>query len=145
MNSQLHLTKEYCVYPGEYNPLPETAILLNQLNDSHIMVAEEEPVTVEAFESCYSMELLVSGVHREEIFIDVQDNILCIRVLQKNANQSGYKAAGIDSIAFERYLSLPEDADPEFVIAEYRHDILKIYVPKTVMVSTHAAGHIVVY
>jgi HSP20 family molecular chaperone IbpA len=139
MNSELHLTKEYCVYPGGYNLLPETAILLNQLSNSNTMEATAEPLSMKDFEGCYSLELLVGGVRREEIFIDAQNNILCIRVLQKNSSE------GIDQIVFQRHLPLPVDADPEFIIAEYRMDILTIYIPKTSIISCQAAGHIVVY
>jgi HSP20 family molecular chaperone IbpA len=46
---------------------------------------------------------------------------------------------------FTRNILLPENADVEFIAAEYREGILKIYIPKDGESSTISINHVVVY
>lgn len=148
MNDSFLHTKEHCVYPGEYNPLPETEALLNELHQAGIDSFASVPVNMDEFEDCFTIEMLVPGVQREEICIHTEENILSVRILHKKQDDTKAKKLQIhefESGSFERHLLLPENADPEFIIAEYRQGILKLYVPKTKEPIKNSISRIVVY
>jgi HSP20 family protein len=148
MNHSLLHTKEHYVYPGEYHLLPETEALLNELQQPGKVSTASPLVNMDEFADCFMIEMVVPGVQREEIIINVQENILSVRILHKNYGVLQNKKLQIhefDSGSFERHLFLPENADPEFIIAEYRQGILNLYVPKTNAPSKSIVSQIVVY
>lgn len=148
MNDTLLHTKEYCVYPGEYNPLPEIETLLNELHSAGMDPLAGVPVNMDEFEDCFTIEMVVPGVQQEEICVHTEDNILFVRILHKKLDDARAKKLQIhefESGSFERHLLLPENADPEFIVAEYRQGILKFYVPKTKEPTKNTISRIVVY
>jgi HSP20 family protein len=148
MTDSLVHTKDYCVYPGEYNPLPETEALLNELERSGAISLAGLPLNMDEFEDCFQIEMVVPGVQREEIIIKVQDNILFVRIVHKtydDIQKKKFQIHEFESGFFERHLLLPENADPEFIVAEYRQGILKLYVPKSKEPSKNINSRIVVY
>lgn len=148
MNDRLVHTKENCVYPGEYNPLPETALLLNELERYGRIAPAGLPVNMDEFDDCFRIEMVIPGVQREEIFISVEENVLSVMILHKSGDDKKNKKLQIhefDSGSFERHVYLPGNIDAEFIIANYQQGILKLFVPKTKDSCRNSSSHIAVY
>ena len=148
MNDSLLHTKEHCVYPGEFNPLPETASLLNELERYGKIAPAGLPVNMDEFVDCFRIEMVIPGVQREEIFISVKENVLSVTILHKTCEDTQNKKLKIhefDSGSFERHIYLPGNIDAEFIIANYSQGILKVFVPKTKDSCKNSSSHIAVY
>jgi HSP20 family protein len=148
MREQLTYTKEYTVYPGEYNPPQEIKSLMEELQVWGRRSASTPLVNMDEFKECYTIEVVVPGVKREDIFVYIHDNILSIVVLNKNIEEFRAKKLQIhefDTKSFERHILLPDNADTEFISAEYRQGILSLYIPKTDEPSKTGNKQIIVY
>ena len=148
MTVNLTYKKDYTVYPGEYNPLPEVQAFLDELKIRAKDSAAKPLVNMDEYEDCFKIEMVVAGARREDIFINVNENVLSIVVLHKDC--AGYKKNKLqihefDTESFERHILLPDDADTEFVSAEYSQGILNLYIPKTLNPSGTHTSQVVVY
>lgn len=148
MNDSIIFTKENCVYPGEYNPLPETALLLNELERYGKIAPAGMPVNMDEFDDGFRIEMVIPGVQREEIFINVEENMLSVTILHRNCEENQNKKLQIhefDSGSFKRQVYLPGNIDAEFIMATYLQGILKLFVPKTKDSCNNSSSHIAVY
>jgi HSP20 family protein len=148
MREQLTYTKEYTVYPGEYNPPREVKSLLEELQTKDRHFAAQPLVNMDEFKECFTIEVVVPGVKREDIFVYIHDTILSIVVLNTNREEFRSKKLQIhefDTKSFERHILLPGNADTEFISAEYRQGILSLYIPKTDEPSAPDTKQIIVY
>lgn len=139
-------SRECAIYPGEYIPLPEHQALLEACkvsgNNSAVL-----HVNMDEYQDSFKIDITVPGVKREDIFIQVQDNILSLVVLHKE-NEEMRKKLQIheyDADFLERQLVLPKNADTEFISAEYRQGILTLYIPKAEDPSCKNLQQIVIY
>lgn len=143
MNSSL--SQECLVYPGEYVPMPETnALLHHHAVDTCISPAMNMNEGSESF----WFEMIVPGIKRENIIIHLHDNILSIIVipLQKREHTDDKQLVHeFDEGLMERHIILPANADGEFVSAEYKMGVLKLYIPKSSGIPRQCNRHIVVY
>ena len=147
MKSNLLYEKEYSAYPGEYIPMPETEALLRELK----LTAKESDISplvnMDEYDDCFKIEVALPGIRREEIFIQSHDTILQVAVLHK-AHEMAEKKLQIhefDHNCFHRNILLPENADAEFIAAEYREGILTIHIPKDGESCTISTNQVVVY
>lgn len=87
------------------------------------------------------------GVKREDILIDVEGNVLTVWVLHREFGPCPvcFQLHEFNYECFERHIILPENADAEFISAEYKEGILQIYFPKTKRLSKSINKRIVVY
>jgi HSP20 family protein len=83
MKKDLSLTNKYPVYPGEYIQMPETEALLVSLQANQS--GSKPLVNVEESKDCYTVEVFIPGSRREDIFLNIDKNILSIVALQHNA------------------------------------------------------------
>jgi len=81
----------------------------------------------------YTIRVEVPGAERDDVRIAVEDDALIIKGEKRRERETSEehdhcveRAYG----AFERILSLPEDADVDRVNAQFRNGVLKITVPK---------------
>ncbi len=139
--------RECLVYPGEYIPLPGIEALLNELKLSGKESAIKLSVNMDENKGCYKIEIVLPGIKREDIFIDVVENILSVIVLYKNSDELKRKLQihEFDTDFLERHLLLPDDADTEFVCAEYKQGILCLHIPKSKAHLQTISNQIVVY
>jgi len=147
MNHPITSCRECLVYPGEYIPLPGIEVLLNELKLTRKESAIKPLVNMEEYKGSYQIEVALPGIKREDIFIDVVDNILSVIVLHKNSDELKRKLQihEFDTDFLERHLLLPEDADAEFVGAEYKEGILCLHIPKRETHQKTNINQIVVY
>lgn len=147
MKTNLAGVKEYSAYPGEYIPMPEAEAMLKELK-----LATNDPgaiplINMKEDKDCFKIEVIIPGVRREDIFIHVQDSILTIMVLHMACEKLKKKLQihEFDTRCLERHILLPENADTEFVSAEYRQGILCLQIPKAKEPATFKSQQIVVY
>ncbi|HEX5027148.1 MAG TPA: Hsp20/alpha crystallin family protein, partial [Agriterribacter sp.] len=118
-------TKECLVYPGEYNLLPETEALMKDVNISGHSLDARTLVNMEELDDCFEIEMIVPGAKRENLFIQIKDNILSVIVLHKHFDQQKkWQIHEYDANCIERHILLPAHADHEFISAAYRPGIL---------------------
>lgn len=141
-------TKDCSVYPGEFVPMPDSQLLLNELKVAGSTSKTQPPVNIDEFEDYFKIEMAVPGVQREELMVAVDENILSIIVLHKNQEVAPKKAQQLhefDKGSYERHIFLPANTDAELIIAEYKLGILNLYVPKGNPSSKISINSIVVY
>ena len=84
-------------------------------------------------EKAYYIEVDLPGVKKEDINVEVKDNILIIsgeRKFKKEEEDKGYKRVESFFGKFERRFTLPADADPERIEAKVEDGVLYITIPK---------------
>ena len=147
MRDNMPNTKECLVYPGEYIPLPEVEALLEELKLPRKDSVANALVNMDEFKDCFRIEVILPGAQREDIFITVQEYILSIVVLHKNCEElkKKYKIHEFENKCIERHILLPDNADPEFIVAEYRQGVLHLHIPKTNEPSKTNINQIAVY
>ncbi len=141
---KLSSANDYPVYPGKYIPMPGTKKLLKGLraHGSALM----PPVNMDELNDCYRIKVAIPGAKREDIFINIDKNILSIAVLQSDSN-GGRKHLKheFESNNFERHIILPKNADSIFANAEYKEGILYIYIPQSKDPVKNLSAVVVIY
>lgn len=141
--SVMHI-EECTAYPGKYVPMPDIEELLNDQPGSSMT---QPPLNIDEFDNFFRIEVSLPGIHKQDIVVLVEDRILTVKVIHKDADSNASKPRihEFDINYFERPISLPEDADIEFTSAEYRDGVLSLLVPKVATHSKVHPGRIVVY
>jgi HSP20 family protein len=148
MKTGIPYLKEYCAYPGEYVPMPATRELQEKFSLAARVPDTKPLVNMDEYNDCFRIDVEVPGVKREEIFIHIQNPVLYITVLHHACVRPGgtVQLHEFENKCFERQIVLPENADTDFIAAEYRQGILSIYIPKTTEPSTiQNTSEVVVY
>ena len=149
MTYNLTYPKANSVYPGEYVPPSEKEVLLEGLRISGIDSAVQLPLlNMEELKDCFKVEILIPGVKRENIFTYIENNILSIIALGKDGKQLKIKKSQInkfDTEYLQRNILLPNNADAEFISAEYKEGVLSIYISKGKNPSNTNTQHILIY
>src|SRR6476619_6798751 len=132
MTHNLITLKEYTVYPGEYVPMPDKEVLFQKL----MHCGRQSPkllVNMDESGDCFNIKIAVPASKREDIFLYVEQDILYVIVLDNELKSSKKgkrkslktgKSPGLKTRFFEQHLTLPNNADAEFVSAEYNQGIL---------------------
>ena len=129
MNDLLQYSKRDSAYPGEHIlKLEEEKFKLTEWNKD-----TKSLVLIDADNECYKIEMTVPGARREDFIVNVRDNVLFIATLPNHNNEG-----------IEQHLLLPSNADSEFVSAECRQGLLRLYISKTNKPSK-TTNQIVVY
>ena len=130
-------------YPGRYVPMPEIEELLKGQKGCMTQPA----INMDEFDNFFKIEVSLPGVHKEDIVIFVEQDVLIIKVIHKDQGGSASrpKIHEFDVNYFERKILLPEKTDAEFTTAEYREGILNLIIQKVTDHSGLRSGRIVVY
>lgn len=147
MKNNLSCVKEYSAYPGEYSPMPWSEGLLKEISLAGNDAGPKPLVNLDEYNDYYKIDVLIPGASRDDIFLHVKNSILSIIVLHM-ACEKHLKQLHIhefDTRCFERFIFLPENADTEFVSAEYKHGMLSLHIPKTLKPSPINDQQIIVY
>ncbi|BCD60927.1 MULTISPECIES: Hsp20/alpha crystallin family protein [unclassified Nitratiruptor] len=84
-------------------------------------------------EKAYYVEVDLPGVKKEDINVEVKDNVLVLsgeRKFKKEEEDKGYKRVESFFGKFERRFTLPADADAEKIEAKVEDGVLTIVIPK---------------
>ena len=84
-------------------------------------------------EYAYHIEVDLPGVKKEDINIQVEDNVLVVsgeRKVKKEIKEENYYKIESSFGSFSRSFSLPEEVDVENIHAESEDGVLEVTVPK---------------
>ena len=84
-------------------------------------------------EFAYHIEVDLPGVKKEDISVQVEDNILVVsgeRKVKEEIKEENYYKVESSFGSFSRSFSLPEEADVENIHAESIDGVLEVVVPK---------------
>lgn len=90
-------------------------------------------VNIREDEKAFYLELAVPGMNKNDLKIEVQDDVLTISAEQKEDKQEdyeGYKRREFSYSSFCRSFYLPEDVNGEKIGALYKDGILNVEIPK---------------
>jgi HSP20 family protein len=89
-------------------------------------------------EHAYHVEVDLPGVKKEDIDVDIKDNIVTIsgeRKTKKELKEEDYYKVESAYGKFERRFTLPEDVDVENIHAESEDGVLEVVIPKLAKVE----------
>ena len=100
-----------------------------------LTVAEWAPlVDIVEDDKQYLIKAELPEVTKDDVKVTVQDDVLTItgeRTFEKEANGKKYHRVERAYGRFGRSFTLPEDADGNGVVAEYKDGVLKVHLPKS--------------
>jgi len=128
-----------------YNPFAELEEIrsrfeqvLNSAKEDRKDLAFIPTVNTREGDDAYYIEVDLPGVEKEDINIDVNNEILTIsgvrRLKEEQKEESFYKVESMYG-KFERSFSLPEDVDTDKIEAEQKNGVLEIKIPKVAKVE----------
>ncbi len=141
-------TNNCTLYPGEYIPLFDAEELKLELKKTKKARIADPFVNVSEQKYYFQLEAAIPGLQREDFFINIDNDIISISVMHKNLNvpeEQNFRLHEFNYDCFNRNVILPEHVETEFVIAEYKNGILKMFLPKTVSASRQPAARVIVY
>ena len=89
-------------------------------------------------DDAYYVEVDLPGVKKEDILVDVKDNILSIsgeRKIKKEDKEDSYYKVESKYGKFIRNFTLPKDVDVQKIEASNKNGVLEIKIPKQVLVE----------
>lgn len=84
-------------------------------------------------EKSFEMHVAIPGITREDIKIDLNENILTIsgeRKFAREKNENYYHSIETQYGTFSRSFSLPENIDATKINAKYNNGVLELTIPK---------------
>jgi HSP20 family protein len=90
-------------------------------------------VDISEGKKAYTVRVEVPGVDREDVSLSIEAGALVVRGEKRQESEEDHDQSHCVERsfgAFERILSLPEDADPAEVDARFRRGVLTIRIPK---------------
>ena len=136
------------IYPGDYVPLLKAEEIEEELRHSHEGQALFPPVNITELADSFKVEVAIPGVRREDFLLHANENILFVRVLHKEYVLEGSERFQLHEFnyqCFDRPVVLPDNADAEFISAEYKAGILRLLIPKRNQPAKNRHTRIVVY
>lgn len=140
--------KSISVYPGEYTPSPQKKALFESIKDHPYEYPDFPLVNVTETDEYLLLEVLLPGLHREDIFIEIKENIVTIIATDPtmfHKTHTEKKIHEFENKCLERHIALPANAATEFICAEYKEDVLRLYIPKSDYPSKNLPTQIVAY
>lgn len=140
--------KGYFIYPGLYVPILKKEEVLSTFNLFKHDEMVHPSANVYELEDSFKVELVIPGVNREDFLIDTDENILSVYAVHKDnvlTENENFQLHEFKYACFDRHIILPENADTDFISAEYRAGILHLSVPKSNHPTKQLHGNVVVY
>jgi HSP20 family protein len=136
------------IYPGVFVPLMKEKEVQNELKKSYKSKTVLPAVNVTELSDSFKVEVSIPGVKREDFLIFADENILSVCAVHKDCGlHKGEKSQRheFNHECFDRHIILPENADSDFISAEYAAGILYLHVPKTKQPAKNLHTRIAVY
>ncbi len=136
------------LYPGSFHQYRDERMVDKHLKRQKLIKNQLPMTNLVELNDEYKIELMVPGISREEIMLEIKDHLLTIRILKKNKHQhpkQSYQMHEFDSECKDRIISLPKNASGEFVCAELHEGILHVHLKKANQASSHLHTHVAVY
>ncbi len=104
-----------------------------ELDDDGSLYDWRPPVDIYQAAEGYIMKVELAGVEKEDVSVEVKDNILTLqgeRLLDPQVKDEQYYRKERTFGKFQRSFTLQESIKPEQVKASFKNGVLKIVVPK---------------
>jgi HSP20 family molecular chaperone IbpA len=140
--------KESLIYPGEYIPSPETALRLYSHPTPTTSYEQKPLVNMNETGDTITLEVALPGINRDQVSLCIRDNILSILVVTNvacGAKRMRDVVHEFDKGCMERHIVLPEHADTDFMVAEFKQGVLHLHIPKDGVQFTAEARQVIVY
>ncbi len=121
------------VYPGLYVPLCSLGELEKDFQRRNKIKRKSLPVKLTDLGDSFRVDIKAPGVNREDFIVYAVGNILFVELVQDGHRSyigQTFAASRFKQGNFGCRIELPENADLEFISAEYREGILRLIVPK---------------
>lgn len=148
MENDVLYSPDCSIYPGHYVPLLKPEEIDEELRLSHEGEMLFPPVNITEMADSFKIDVAIPGVKREDFLVHTNENVLFVRVLQKDFGPKEVQHFQLHEFnyqCFDRHVTLPDDADPEFSSAEYKGGILQVVMSKTKRPAKNRHNRIVVY
>jgi HSP20 family protein len=136
------------VYPGDYVPLFKAEEMQEELKGFNKNEMVFPPANITELADAYKVEVAIPGAKREDFLIEADENILSVAVVHKQLAQAAVESFQLHEFnynCFDRHIVLPHNANTEFISAEYKTGILRLYIPKVKQPAKNLHTTIVVY
>ena len=90
-------------------------------------------VNIREDEKNYNLDLAVPGINRDELKIDINEDVLTISSENKSENEEskdGYKRKEFSYSSFCRSFYIPENVNRDKIEANYKDGVLSVSLPK---------------
>lgn len=147
-NNKLATDVSSTIYPGAYIPILHDEDLADELKVNREGTVVQPLVNICEYGDCYTIEVCIPGLQREDFLINIHDHTLSISVLHKEGKKrehTRYRLHEFNYECFKREIILPKNADTERVKAEYLEGILHLHIPKTTGAISRVQTKVVVY
>ena len=148
MENDVLYNTDCLIYPGVYVPLLKEEEIKEELKRSHEGETVLPPVNVTELPDLFNVEVAIPGVERENFLIYADENILTVCVVHKDRGLDkgeSFQLHEFNYECFNRHIILPDNIDSDFISAEYKAGILRLYVPKAKHPAKNRHTRIVVY
>ncbi len=128
----------------EFNELRRGFDYLNAVMDDIEKGKEEKPldfvptVNTREAEDAYYIDVDLPGIKKEDISIDVNENVLTVsgeRKVKEEHKEDDYYRVESRFGKFERSFTLPEDVDADKIEATSKNGVLEVKIPKVPQVD----------
>jgi HSP20 family protein len=136
------------VYPGDYVPLFKAEEMQEELKGFNKNEMVFPPANISELADAYKVEVAIPGAKREDFLIQADENVLSVAVVHKQlalAGTENFQLHEFNYNCFDRHIVLPHNANTEFISAEYKTGILRLYIPKVKQPAKNLHTTIVVY
>lgn len=114
-----------------FNREPMYNNLFNRFFEGELNEKVQIPATnIKEAEEAFELKMLVPGIKKEEINIELNENILTISAELENSEENSDWRNEFTIKSFSRSFRLPKTADSESIKAEQTDGILNIKIPK---------------
>jgi HSP20 family protein len=90
-------------------------------------------VNIREDEKNYSLDLAVPGINKNDLKIDINEDVLTIsseNKIEKEENSDGYKRKEFSYSSFCRSFYIPENVNRDKIEANYKDGVLSVILPK---------------
>jgi HSP20 family protein len=136
------------IYPGDYVPLFSEAEIVEELknatNDEKIL----PPANIIELPDSFRVELAIPGAKKEDFSIHADKHVLSVSVVHKEkkiGEEGEFRLKEFTNTFFDRHIILPENAETEFISADYDAGILRLHFPKVNQPVVNLHTRIIVY
>ncbi len=134
MQRSIFYKPDSLVYPGEFVPCADEESIQYKDIHNNKTLAPKPPVVITELPESFKVEFVIPGVTRDQLLIEVHSNVISVIILNKikdklKPEKIKYKEKKLEHP--DRTVSIPRNANPEFICAEYKDGVLGIYLPKS--------------
>ena len=136
------------IYPGEYVPSVNEEEIKKLISKTHKKKINHPPVNITELADLFKIEIAIPGMGREEFLVQATENVLQVYAVHKDRGFNGHGNPKQKEFNYEcchSEITLPENVDTEFISAEYKAGILRLFIPKAKHFRKNLRANIIVY